>query len=147
MQPPLAARSDQPVAGENLQDLIPPRSLPIRRQAIGPEPIELKLLPQLPGQPAGAPLPRTLKSHLRQTKLNDGCIARGHLASILGKQRQCPRAAGILVEYFDRLAPRRRLRGIDLAEIQHRSEEHTSELQSPMYLVCRLLLEKKNNNT
>src|SRR5436189_973573 len=25
----------------------------------------------------------------------------------------------------------------------HRSEEHTSELQSPMYLVCRLLLEKK----
>src|SRR5437879_11606022 len=25
-----------------------------------------------------------------------------------------------------------------------RSEEHTSELQSPMYLVCRLLLEKQN---
>src|SRR5436189_2452188 len=28
-----------------------------------------------------------------------------------------------------------------------RSEEHTSELQSPMYLVCRLLLEKKNRST
>src|SRR5437762_9960807 len=29
---------------------------------------------------------------------------------------------------------------------QHaRSEEHTSELQSPMYLVCRLLLEKKKH--
>src|SRR5207248_4916163 len=28
-----------------------------------------------------------------------------------------------------------------------RSEEHTSELQSPYDLVCRLLLEKKNNNT
>src|SRR5436189_3924611 len=27
-----------------------------------------------------------------------------------------------------------------------RSEEHTSELQSPMYLVCRLLLEKKNKS-
>src|ERR1017187_4866949 len=26
---------------------------------------------------------------------------------------------------------------------QDRSEEHTSELQSPMHLVCRLLLEKK----
>src|SRR3712207_7928836 len=26
-----------------------------------------------------------------------------------------------------------------------RSEEHTSELQSRQYLVCRLLLEKKNN--
>src|SRR5437762_10710374 len=29
-------------------------------------------------------------------------------------------------------------------ETNKRSEEHTSELQSPMYLVCRLLLEKKN---
>src|SRR3712207_8027774 len=28
-----------------------------------------------------------------------------------------------------------------------RSEEHTSELQSRQYLVCRLLLEKKHNNT
>src|SRR5258708_20875298 len=27
-----------------------------------------------------------------------------------------------------------------------RSEEHTSELQSPDHLVCRLLLEKKTNN-
>src|SRR3712207_7865918 len=27
-----------------------------------------------------------------------------------------------------------------------RSEEHTSELQSRQYLVCRLLLEKKQNN-
>src|SRR5437762_12634929 len=30
-----------------------------------------------------------------------------------------------------------------LAHPLARSEEHTSELQSPMYLVCRLLLEKK----
>src|SRR2546422_5545825 len=28
-----------------------------------------------------------------------------------------------------------------------RSEEHTSELQSRLHLVCRLLLEKKKNNT
>src|SRR5256885_11685694 len=34
----------------------------------------------------------------------------------------------------------------DLADLRlcHRSEEHTSELQSPCNLVCRLLLEKKN---
>src|SRR3712207_7222843 len=30
---------------------------------------------------------------------------------------------------------------------QPRSEEHTSELQSRQYLVCRLLLEKKKNTT
>src|SRR5689334_24492510 len=29
-------------------------------------------------------------------------------------------------------------------ELDHRSEEHTSELQSQFHLVCRLLLEKKN---
>src|SRR3712207_8168519 len=41
-----------------------------------------------------------------------------------------------------------RQRQVD-AQVQHaerpRSEEHTSELQSRQYLVCRLLLEKKNN--
>src|SRR5205823_11900696 len=33
-----------------------------------------------------------------------------------------------------------------LAEEKARSEEHTSELQSLAYLVCRLLLEKKKQN-
>src|SRR5207244_8015000 len=33
------------------------------------------------------------------------------------------------------------------AEVPRRSEEHTSELQSPDHLVCRLLLEKKNKQT
>src|SRR5256885_12978520 len=32
---------------------------------------------------------------------------------------------------------------VQVAEIAGRSEEHTSELQSPCNLVCRLLLEKK----
>src|SRR3712207_9047240 len=30
--------------------------------------------------------------------------------------------------------------------VENRSEEHTSELQSRQYLVCRLLLEKKKKN-
>src|SRR6266566_4252070 len=33
-----------------------------------------------------------------------------------------------------------------LANVPTRSEEHTSELQSPCNLVCRLLLEKKKNH-
>src|SRR5438876_11969244 len=32
------------------------------------------------------------------------------------------------------------------AQCSIRSEEHTSELQSPVHLVCRLLLEKKKKN-
>src|SRR5687767_15936108 len=33
------------------------------------------------------------------------------------------------------------------SRVKNRSEEHTSELQSLAYLVCRLLLEKKKHNT
>src|ERR1017187_9159241 len=33
----------------------------------------------------------------------------------------------------------------ELRPVRNRSEEHTSELQPPMYLVCRLLPEKQTN--
>src|SRR5688500_19544453 len=39
------------------------------------------------------------------------------------------------------------IRGEDIRRMGVRSEEHTSELQSPCNLVCRLLLAKKNHNT
>src|SRR3712207_7159598 len=42
---------------------------------------------------------------------------------------------------------RRRVRGAGVGGVGHRSEEHTSELQSRQYLVCRLLLEKKKNQS
>src|SRR2546426_12180466 len=48
--------------------------------------------------------------------------------------------ADLLWELFQRL------RLVAHEEIKARSEEHTSELQSPCNLVCRLLLEKKKNN-
>src|SRR3712207_9153077 len=47
-----------------------------------------------------------------------------------------------------RLRPRCTLglhRLTDDCDLYERSEEHTSELQSRQYLVCRLLLEKKKN--
>src|SRR2546422_8568383 len=42
---------------------------------------------------------------------------------------------------------RRFRRGCDRSDRSARSEEHTSELQSRLHLVCRLLLEKKKKNT
>src|SRR3712207_7661480 len=42
-----------------------------------------------------------------------------------------------------RLVERARLDGVRVSITLSRSEEHTSELQSRQYLVCRLLLEKK----
>src|SRR2546429_6030702 len=41
---------------------------------------------------------------------------------------------------------RARARAVELAIHAGRSEEHTSELQSRLHLVCRLLLEKKKKN-
>ena len=58
VQLPLAARCDQPVYDQHLQDLIPLRAFAARRQAGGPKAIQLQRLPQLPGQPTGTPLPR-----------------------------------------------------------------------------------------
>src|SRR5690348_17717947 len=40
-----------------------------------------------------------------------------------------------------------RIRRDRAGDFRTRSEEHTSELQSPVHLVCRLLLEKKKNNS
>src|SRR3712207_8621113 len=50
--------------------------------------------------------------------------------------------AGVGLDTFERLVAAVQ-RCIDAGRF--RSEEHTSELQSRQYLVCRLLLEKKNN--
>src|SRR5437764_4473159 len=55
---------------------------------------------------------------------------------------------GAQVEEIRRLVEQQEIRFVQQQGRQlhaRRSEEHTSELQSPMYLVCRLLLEKKKN--
>src|SRR3712207_8210362 len=68
----------------------------------------------------------------------DGTAA-GHLAGVAVRRagRRRRRSPPVL----RRAAPRRPRRAV------LRSEEHTSELQSRQYLVCRLLLEKKKNQT
>src|SRR5258707_4233312 len=52
-----------------------------------------------------------------------------------------------LMKVDSSFGPERAMRynGYLTADINGRSEEHTSELQSRQYLVCRLLLEKKKN--
>src|SRR5690348_6439796 len=49
-----------------------------------------------------------------------------------------------IFQLFDR-AERFRCAQLQCCVGSKRSEEHTSELQSPVQLVCRLLLEKKNS--
>src|SRR3712207_6889963 len=79
---------------------------------------------------------------------SDVPVARGQQPGHRAEQRRLPAAVradhgghGVLddVEVQARLSSFR-------AAGAHRSEEHTSELQSRQYLVCRLLLEKKNKS-
>src|SRR3712207_9137173 len=60
--------------------------------------------------------------------------------------RSCGRAEGLPWAALRRLgrAHAQRAGGLSRDGATSRSEEHTSELQSRQYLVCRLLLEKKN---
>src|SRR5690625_5692446 len=63
--------------------------------------------------------------------------------------RHLRRIGGVVEPFFDELVvaavlPHRSEQVVEL--IEDRSEEHTSELQSRGHLVCRLLLEKKNNH-
>src|SRR5437764_13474815 len=55
----------------------------------------------------------------------------------------CSRAKETTKMLFDVATPMHIIAPIIDGTFNVRSEEHTSELQSPMYLVCRLLLEKK----
>src|SRR3712207_8867372 len=57
-----------------------------------------------------------------------------------------PHEAVALFEAIQAKAPENMVHALSLAQAYLRSEEHTSELQSRQYLVCRLLLEKKNKN-
>src|SRR5262249_62414978 len=66
-------------------------------------------------------------------------VRAGHGIAVVGRLVR-PLGGPVLVAHV--------VRGRDvLAAVGARSEEHTSELQSLTNLVCRLLLEKKNNTT
>src|SRR2546422_4452162 len=62
----------------------------------------------------------------------------------LNKPELHRRAEATLSRLGFHLRPRTKVNRLSRAE--QRSEEHTSELQSRLHLVCRLLLEKKKNN-
>src|SRR5438105_12728044 len=67
-----------------------------------------------------------------------------HLGSVLHEAQPSARALSLVAAELARRLTAHPPAG---AAIQMRSEEHTSELQSRVDLVCRLLLEKKKKNT
>src|SRR5437763_9899559 len=90
--------------------------------------ISIKMIPQ-PPRPTLFPYTTLFRSATRKRR-----------ASAKGNPKSARRIYG--VDGGNGLFPIHAL-VVDYALTGNRSEEHTSELQSPMYLVCRLLLGKK----
>ncbi len=109
MQLPFAARGDQPIGHQNLEDLVPARPFAARRQALGPEPVQLQFAPQLTREPARSPLPRPPQTERRETKSHHPSVIAQRFAAVLREQRQRARHAGSGVEHLDRLTPNRSL--------------------------------------
>src|ERR1700710_3014884 len=100
VQLPLATRRDQPIRQQNLQDLIPPRALAIDRQTLGPEAIQLQLLPQLPGQPA--------RTHCRgrHSRISDRRSCTVELSGVAAVQRSSGNSAASADARRSRRKPR-----------------------------------------
>src|SRR3712207_7895611 len=82
---------------------------------------------------------RALGLERRQARAREREAHLGRVARDLGLE---PAGGGDLMRDPDERA--HRTRTYTAPGVDQRSEEHTSELQSRQYLVCRLLLEKKN---
>src|SRR5690625_6961495 len=87
-----------------------------------------------------------------QAALRDESITAGHARALINLKREDDQRkilSSILKKYLSVRQTEELVRNFDKKRDQktkvRRSEEHTSELQSRGHLVCRLLLEKKNN--
>src|SRR5437879_10963301 len=92
-----------------------------------------------------------MDAHAASHRADAGAISCGRTGTLVQHAAGCDRAEGggrentppqSGVRRAERHQRAHRARTGSRRAVQ-RSEEHTSELQSPMYLVCRLLLEKK----
>src|SRR5258707_6717385 len=87
------------------------------------------------------PYTTLFRSHCDRLQARRAGAVHGHAR---GGDRKASEKRGVAAD----IAARRhaaRHHVLDFARFNLRSEEHTSELQSRQYLVCRLLLEKKKN--
>src|SRR2546427_4917499 len=87
-----------------------------------------------------------------QPQLSLAPVSLGNLESVdvirgAGSVRYGPQNVGGIINFVTRAIPKTFAAEASVGtEIYSRSEEHTSELQSQSNLVCRLLLEKKNQS-
>ena len=133
VQTELTARRHQSAHHQQLQHLRPRHFLPSLAQALFPEFAQPQLPPQLASQPVVAKRPRPPQLHLLQLHLH--AVQRiGRKRAVLGKQTQARGPLLDFIKHLQRLAPRRLLAIIDLAQIQHPPLHHSARTQPPTLL-------------
>src|SRR5208282_3746860 len=131
VQTPLAARIDEPVTDQRLEDVPPAGSFAGIGQTGRPEAVELQLLVELAGEPARAPLPRPMQLHGSEPDLHAMTLGVFRQRTISGEQGQLGRLTRLLVEGLDHPAPGFLLAVVDLAEIQHQALHHLAAGAAP----------------
>src|SRR5688500_19266081 len=81
---------------------------------------------------------------IRAMKPNEEPAAKRVIYRVAHEIFNDPRSLEESIAYFEARGELKDMDDIQQNYFNNRSEEHTSELQSPCNLVCRLLLEKKN---
>src|SRR5260370_4467910 len=82
-----------------------------------------------------------------ESPLRPGTVTKTFSSTTLAESVFCRKRSELLLQQgFGRVKARSCCNNSSLLFLQKRSEEHTSELQSHLNLVCRLLLEKKKNS-
>src|SRR2546422_4221930 len=89
---------------------------------------------------------RRLAAPVKAAGLIASRVAGGDLSvTVVTQQTETAAMGDLLSSVHSMVVALRRLIGAIRTAADERSEEHTSELQSRLHLVCRLLLEKKKN--
>src|SRR5208283_632273 len=131
MQTPLAARVNQPITHQGLQNVPPASPFAAVRQTLGPEAIQPQLFVKLTRQPAGTPLTGPMQFHLIQLHLHAKAGGMFGHGSIRWKQSQWQGAIPLRIERFDGPAPTLALAVVDLAQIEHRTLHHLAARATP----------------
>src|SRR5918996_1283425 len=142
VQPPLTPRIDQAVTDQGLKHIQPPRPLATGGQFVRPKLIQpqqtsigrtpIQLIPQLTGQPAGAPLPGTVQLQLTELDAHNLTV-QSRRPTVFREDRHLLRLGLSLLEHLDRLTPGGVLMVVNLPQIQHLPLDNTIPPRTPVF--------------
>jgi len=116
VEPPLAARVDEPVGGHGRQDEIPAGALAGGLEALGPEAVQRH--PPVAREPAGPPLAGAPHAQLLQPDLHHRGVG-DRWQPVLRNQGDGAGRQEASLEHLEGLAPGLALAVVDLAEVEH----------------------------